>query len=128
MCRAQTSVVLRLSTAYAAPSSKATSTASAIARSALLDVTRGEVIGEECIAARMPAGHAVCSLQPAVSKRRKRERPSPEGEQPQPDKGYEQSHGYGPSHGGPSGPGDAPARPAPEPPTPPTEEPDDEDE
>jgi hypothetical protein len=30
-------------------------------------------------------------------------------EKPQPDAGYEESHGYGPSHGGPSGPGDAPA-------------------
>jgi hypothetical protein len=30
-------------------------------------------------------------------------------ETPQPEGGYEKSHGYGPSHGGPSGPGDAPA-------------------
>jgi len=42
-----------------------------------------------------------------MKKRRKRaESPA---EQPQPDAGYEQSHGYGPSHGGPTGPGDAPA-------------------
>jgi len=27
----------------------------------------------------------------------------------EPDGGYEESHGYGPSHGGPTGPGDAPA-------------------
>ena len=41
-----------------------------------------------------------------MSKRRKlRVRP----EAPQPEGGYERSHGYGPSHGGPSGPGDAPA-------------------
>jgi hypothetical protein len=26
------------------------------------------------------------------------------------DKGYNQSHGYGPGHGGPSSPGDAPAK------------------
>jgi hypothetical protein len=34
---------------------------------------------------------------------------SPSAEE-QPDKGYEKSHGYGPSHGGPTGPGDAPAK------------------
>jgi hypothetical protein len=27
---------------------------------------------------------------------------------PQPDHGFDESHGYGPGHGGPSGPGDAP--------------------
>jgi len=27
----------------------------------------------------------------------------------EPDLGYGESHGYGPAHGGPSGPGDAPA-------------------
>jgi hypothetical protein len=26
------------------------------------------------------------------------------------DKGYNESHGYGPGHGGPSGPGDAPSK------------------
>jgi hypothetical protein len=30
----------------------------------------------------------------------------------QKDQGYDESHGYGPGHGGPSGPGDAPADPA----------------
>ena len=29
---------------------------------------------------------------------------------PEPDKGYGKSHGYGPPHGGPTGPGDAPAK------------------
>ena len=28
------------------------------------------------------------------------------------DKGFDASHGYGPAHGGPSGPGDTPAKPA----------------
>jgi hypothetical protein len=28
---------------------------------------------------------------------------------PRADGGYEESHGYGPSHGGPTGPGDAPS-------------------
>jgi hypothetical protein len=41
----------------------------------------------------------------------------------QPDAGYGKSHGYGPAHGGPSGPGDAPAIT----PTQPAEVPDDED-
>jgi hypothetical protein len=31
-----------------------------------------------------------------------------------PDHGFDESHGYGPSHGGPSGPGDVPADPAPD--------------
>jgi hypothetical protein len=34
----------------------------------------------------------------------------------EPDKGYGQSHGYAAGHGGPSGPGDAPARTPPPPP------------
>ena len=43
--------------------------------------------------------------------KRPRKRPAapPEKLGAQPDGGYEKSHGYGPSHGGPSGPGDAPA-------------------
>jgi hypothetical protein len=43
---------------------------------------------------------------------RKREPAATPAEKPQPDAGYEESHGYGPSHGGPSGPGDAPAQPS----------------
>jgi hypothetical protein len=31
----------------------------------------------------------------------------------EPDLGYGESHGYGPAHGGPTGPGDAPAAPLP---------------
>lgn len=43
----------------------------------------------------------------------------------EPDLGYGESHGYGPAHGGPSGPGDAPADEAPAPPSaPPPEAPD----
>ena len=42
------------------------------------------------------------------------------------DKGFDASHGYGPAHGGPSGPGDTPAKTAePEqiaPPAPPPDE------
>lgn len=34
---------------------------------------------------------------------------SPSGIQGEADLGYGKSHGYGPSHGGPTGPGDAPA-------------------
>jgi hypothetical protein len=55
-------------------------------------------------------------------------RPSPP-EEHQPDKGYEESHGYGPSHGGPTGPGDAPAKlPEKEAPVDPDDSHDDEDE
>jgi hypothetical protein len=43
---------------------------------------------------------------------RKHKPAGPPAEKPQPDSGYEESHGYGPSHGGPSGPGDAPAEPS----------------
>jgi hypothetical protein len=32
-----------------------------------------------------------------------------------PDHGFDEAHGYGPGHGGPSGPGDVPAEPAPGP-------------
>jgi hypothetical protein len=32
-----------------------------------------------------------------------------------PDHGFDEAHGYGPGHGGPSGPGDVPAEPAPSP-------------
>jgi hypothetical protein len=35
------------------------------------------------------------------------------------DLGYNESHGYGPAHGGPTGPGDAPADPSPDIPPPP---------
>jgi hypothetical protein len=38
-------------------------------------------------------------------------RPKTRSPMTQPDGGYEESHGYGPSHGGPTGPGDAPATP-----------------
>ncbi len=33
---------------------------------------------------------------------------------PPPDHGFDESHGYGPAHGGPSGPGDVPADRAPD--------------
>lgn len=45
----------------------------------------------------------------------------------QPDAGYGKSHGYGPAHGGPSGPGDAPAVSPTQPAKVPAELPDDED-
>jgi hypothetical protein len=38
----------------------------------------------------------------------------PEKARRPPDHGFDESHGYGPSHGGPSGPGDIPADPAPD--------------
>jgi hypothetical protein len=41
------------------------------------------------------------------------------------DGGYEEGHGYGPGHGGPTGPGDAPAKKEPDAPPPPDD--DDED-
>jgi hypothetical protein len=46
------------------------------------------------------------------------------------DKGFDASHGYGPAHGGPSGPGDTPAKPnvaAPAPPPKPAADDDDSD-
>lgn len=46
----------------------------------------------------------------------------------EPDHGFDRSHGYGPGHGGPSGPGDVPAEPAPSTKTAEQQRKDDEDE
>jgi hypothetical protein len=49
-------------------------------------------------------------------------------EEKQPDEGYDESHGYGPAHGGPTGPGDAPAKKSPVPPPPREDDDEEEDE
>jgi hypothetical protein len=66
------------------------------------------------------------------SRRATRRRPPrgaarPAAVQREPDLGYGESHGYGPAHGGPSGPGDAPADDAPAPPSAPPAEPESDD-
>lgn len=81
-----------------------------------------------CGSALLPAALAPGVYEVKAAKRKKgagvkapRAVHRPEGSVPvEADLGYNESHGYGPSHGGPTGPGDAPAD-APDlpPPTPP---------
>jgi hypothetical protein len=55
-------------------------------------------------------------------------RSSPTEADREPDHGFDRSHGYGPGHGGPTGPGDVPAEPVPSTKTAEEQRKDDEDE
>jgi hypothetical protein len=65
--------------------------------------------GSELVAAGLPGG----IYEIRRSQRTPRRRPRAPLTRPllphEPDLGYGESHGYGPAHGGPTGPGDAPA-------------------
>ena len=54
-------------------------------------------------------------------------KPAAKSEELPKDKGFDASHGYGPAHGGPSGPGDSPAKPQQAAPAPPPVEDEDEE-
>lgn len=77
--------------------------------------------GGDLVPAPLPPG--LYELGGAKKKRRRKKAaahvasPTPR----EPDQGYNESHGYGPSHGGPTSPGDAPAADAPIAPKPPEE-------
>jgi len=69
------------------------------------------VCGTELAPAPLQGGVYELRRSRRASRRRLPARTSARGAPPaaEPDLGYGESHGYGPAHGGPTGPGDAPA-------------------